>query len=104
MSESWTSVTGKKKPNKPRCVAINCNKAARKECFVGHFCQMHFVQIKDIRTKVTNARHNRDMALELQFRLKEQQIRGVDIGHAYRILVLQEKLKRLPIKRPAFEY
>ena len=104
MSDSWTPVIRNKRNFKVRCTAVECNSVGRKDIFNGLFCHVHFLQLKEIRKKVKQARLNENMIAELQWRLQEQHIRGVDIGHAYRILVLQEKLNCLPVKRPTFEY
>lgn len=102
MSDNWTIHVNRKK--KILCSAVDCKAIGKHNVFDGQFCNKHSQQLQIIRNNVKQSRLNENWNAELIWRLREQQIRAVDIGHAYRILILQKKLKCLPIQIPSFEY
>ena len=85
-----------------KCAAFNCTLCAVKNIYKEVFCQRHSEELRTIRHNIKKVHSEGNLQMELFWRIKEHEIRGSDLGHAYRIIMLYKKVNEINIYIPPY--
>ena len=76
------------------CHALRCEKKALHRVFNGRFCIQHSLLLRDIRTKLDEAKNTKNLQAEIRYRTKELEFRkNPCTTHQHYLQLLIQKLK-----------